>query len=110
MLMKRLDDSAKATEMIHAIDKAQAKAATELKHAIDDIADDPRLDPDEKISRLNGFEAALQNADSSDAGFAKAYAIRDSMTETHIDARHCVDLLRAFKQDAVKSQIGRAHV
>ena len=70
--------------------------------AIDDIADNPRLDPDEKISRLEGFEAALRNPDSSDAGFAKAHAIRDSMIATHVDARHCVDLLRAFKQDAVK--------
>lgn len=70
--------------------------------AIDDIADDPRLDPDEKIRRLDGFETALRNPDSSDAGFAKAHAIRDSMIATQIDVRHCVDLLRAFKQDAVK--------
>ncbi len=72
--------------------------------AIDDIADNPGLEPEEKISRLEGFEAALQGRDSSDTGFAKAHAIRDSMAATHVDARHCIDLLHAFKQDAVKSR------
>jgi len=72
--------------------------------AIDDIADNPLLDPADKVSRLDGFEAALRDPNSSDAGFAKAHAIRDSMTATDVDARHCVDLLRAFKQDAVKNR------
>lgn len=72
--------------------------------AIDDIADDPLLDPAVKIARLEGFETALKSPDSSDAGFAKAHAIRDSMIATQVDARHCIDLLRAFKQDAVKNR------
>jgi squalene synthase HpnC len=72
--------------------------------AIDDIADNPGLGRQEKISRLEGFEAALRNPHSSDAVFAKAHAIRDSMTATNVDARHCIDLLCAFKQDAVKNR------
>ena len=64
---------------------------------IDDIADNPLLDPEDKISRLDGFAAALQGPDSSDPGFAKAHAIRDSMIATRVDARHCIDLLSAFK-------------
>jgi squalene synthase HpnC len=72
--------------------------------AIDDIADNPELAPEEKIRRLDGFEAALRNPDSSDAGYVTAHAMRDTMAETRIDARHCIDLLRAFKQDAVKNR------
>lgn len=72
--------------------------------AIDDIADNPRLEGHEKISRLNGFEAALRDPDSSAAGFAKAHAIRDSMTATNVAARHCIDLLGAFRQDATKNR------
>ena len=72
--------------------------------AIDDIADNPRLEGHEKISRLNGCEAALRDPDSSAAGFAKAHAIRDSMTATNVAARHCIDLLGAFRQDATKNR------
>jgi phytoene/squalene synthetase len=46
----------------------------------------------------------LRDPDSSAAGFATAHAMRAAMAETRIDARHCIDLLRAFKQDAVKNR------
>jgi len=72
--------------------------------AIDDIADDPDLAPAEKITRLDGFAAALRDPGGADPAFAKANAIRDSMTATNVDPRHCLDLIAAFKQDAVKSR------
>jgi squalene synthase HpnC len=70
--------------------------------AIDDIADNPALAPDDKVARLDGFEKAVLGAELSDPAFAKAHAIRESMAATGVDARHCVDLVAAFKQDAVK--------
>lgn len=70
--------------------------------AIDDIADDPGLEPDEKIRRLDGFARAVSVVDSSDPAFHKAHAIRRSLDETRVTHRHCVDLTRAFKQDATK--------
>ena len=70
--------------------------------AIDDIADDPILAPDEKIRRLDGFARAVSALDTADPAFDKAHEIRRSLDETGVTHRHCVDLTRAFKQDAVK--------
>jgi squalene synthase HpnC len=70
--------------------------------AIDDIADNPALSADDKIARLSGFETALHDTDGDDPDYAKANAIRDSMAATGVDPQHCLDLIAAFKQDAVK--------
>lgn len=69
--------------------------------AIDDIADDPKLPSDEKIARLTGFEAALLGREHGE-GFAKAHAMRKTLTTTGISVRHCLDLISAFKQDAAQ--------
>ena len=71
--------------------------------AIDDIADNPDLDPDEKVARLDGFDRALLG-ETDDPAYAKAHRIRETMAETGQVIRHCRDLLIAFKQDAVKSR------
>ena len=70
--------------------------------AIDDIADNPALSPDDKIARLDGFANAVAGGDTPGPAFRKAHAIRRSLTETGVTPRHCVDLTLAFKQDAVK--------
>ena len=70
--------------------------------AIDDIADNPQLEPAEKIRRLEGFAQAVSGAEPADAAFEKAHDIRRSLAETGVSHRHCVDLTRAFRQDAVK--------
>ncbi len=69
--------------------------------AIDDIADDSVLVAEEKVARLSAFEEALLGR-RVDAGLAKAIAMRASLAETGADPRHCLDLISAFKQDAVK--------
>ncbi|NJO55330.1 MAG: squalene synthase HpnC, partial [Rhodospirillales bacterium] len=69
--------------------------------AIDDIADNPKVAPTEKISRLDGFAAAILGQ-NSDPAFAKAHAMRESLTETGVTAQHCLDLISAFQQDAIK--------
>ena len=71
--------------------------------AIDDIADNPDLDPDEKVARLDGFDRALLG-ETGDPAYARAHLIRETMAETGQVIRHCRDLLIAFKQDAVKSR------
>ena len=70
--------------------------------AIDDIADDPDLEPQEKIGRLDRFARAVAGNDTGDPALRKAHEIRFSLKETGVTHRHCVDLTRAFKQDAVK--------
>ena len=68
----------------------------------DDIADNPVLTPEEKINRLDGYEAVLLGQDSDDAEYEKAKQMRVSLAETGVPPQHCVDLLAAFKQDATK--------
>lgn len=74
--------------------------------AIDDIADDPHLAPVVKIERLERFARAVTGQDSDDPALRKAHQIRRSLQETGVTHRHCVDLTRAFRQDAVQSRYG----
>ena len=71
--------------------------------AIDDIADNPALDPDDKIARLDGFDRALVG-ETDDPAYEKAHRVRETMAQTGQVVRHCRDLIVAFKQDAVKSR------
>ncbi len=70
--------------------------------AIDDIADNSALSPDDKIARLEGFANAVTGTGAPEPAFHKAHAIRRSLATTGVTPRHCVDLTLAFKQDAVK--------
>ncbi len=73
--------------------------------AIDDIADDPDLQPHDKVARLEAMEAGITGeADPQAPGLEKARAMRDSLLATNITTRHCQDLVSAFKQDAVKGR------
>ena len=72
--------------------------------AIDDIADNPALSCDEKISRLRDFDAALRGETGYGAGFEKAHALRDSMAATGVTTKHGSDLVLAFIQDAQKNR------
>ncbi|MBX7200286.1 MAG: squalene synthase HpnC [Rhodospirillaceae bacterium] len=76
--------------------------------AIDDIADNPDLGPEDKIRRLDGFAQALVNG-SGDPDYAKADALRGTLAKTGISARHGLDLISAFKQDAVKNRYADWH-
>jgi squalene synthase HpnC len=77
----------------------------DFARAIDDIADDPDLPPQEKVGRLEAMEAGLTGAaDPKAPGLEKARAIRESLLATNITTRHCQDLVSAFKQDAVKGR------
>lgn len=70
--------------------------------AADDIADDPALSSDDKVARLTAFGEALESGDGDPALFAKAHRLRASLDATGVPRRHGLDLLSAFKQDAVK--------
>ncbi len=72
--------------------------------AIDDIADDPDLEPADKIRRLNAFDAALKGEDGYGAAYEKAHALRRSMLETGVPTAHGSHLVAAFVQDAEKNR------
>ncbi len=77
--------------------------------AIDDIADSPDLSADEKIARLDDFARVLQGIGADHDDFEKAAAMRASLASTDIRPDHCLDLIRAFKQDAVKNRYKSWH-
>jgi farnesyl-diphosphate farnesyltransferase len=68
----------------------------------DDIADNPDLAPDDKVARLARMGAVLQGTPADDA--PAAVAMRASLAETKLTPQHCLDLLRAFTQDATKTR------
>lgn len=72
--------------------------------AIDDIADNADLAPEAKVARLDGFSQALRGEIGDDPRYAKAHAMRRCLQQTGIANRHCLDLISAFKQDAVKTR------
>ncbi|MGF1607281.1 MAG: squalene synthase HpnC [Rhodothalassiaceae bacterium] len=71
--------------------------------AIDDVADTAVLGAEEKIARLEGFAAALEN-DPPGPGYDKAVALHHSLAATGVPTQHGHDLISAFKQDAVKTR------
>ncbi len=66
----------------------------------DDIADDPALDPADKVARLDRMEAVLLG--DAGSGSPSASALHASLAQTGVTPRHAQDLLRAFRQDATK--------
>jgi len=75
----------------------------QFARAIDDIADNPDLAADEKIARLQVFSNVLCGS-ITDASLKTATNMRNSLLETGVSFDHCLDLIRAFKQDAVKNR------
>lgn len=73
--------------------------------AADDIADDGARDPNQKIADLDAMEAALSGvatAAPQSPTEQKALRLRQSMAETGVPIGHGAELLRAFRQDALK--------
>ncbi len=71
--------------------------------AIDDIADNPDLAPDDKAARLAGMEQAL-TSESPGPGYETAVRLKESLEQTDVPARHGCDLVSAFIQDAYKGR------
>lgn len=69
--------------------------------AIDDVADNAERTAADKTDALEGFAQAIQGQ-NNDPAFAKAHDMRASLLATRVTPKHCLDLISAFKQDAVK--------
>jgi len=72
--------------------------------AADDIADSPALSAEEKITRLDGIKAALMGEPAAGQAFPQARSMAASLKQSGVSSRHCMDLLAAFRQDAVKTR------
>ena len=62
----------------------------------------PRWIRTTRSSVWTGFVRAVTGGETADPAFRKAHDLRRSLAETRVTHRHCVDLIRAFKQDATK--------
>jgi hydroxysqualene synthase len=74
--------------------------------AADDVADHPRLSPDEKLRTLNVLEAAVTGRGPADP---EAEPLRLALTERGLSAKHATDLLDAFRMDARKTRYADWH-
>ncbi len=73
--------------------------------AIDDIADNPSLPAEEKLARLDLMAAALRGETGRGAPPpAAAQRLRASLLETGLPFSVALDLVSAFRQDAVKNR------
>lgn len=69
----------------------------------DDIADNPALEPADKVGRLETMAAVASGSPEADGRASPAAAgLRASLTESGVSLRHALDLLEAFKLDATK--------
>src|SRR5918992_3678465 len=82
--------------------RPHVRAFYDFVRAADDVADNPGLAPGDKLARLHRFAAALTGTEQDASGLPKAVALRASLAATGVTARHALDLLAAFKQDATK--------
>ena len=73
----------------------------EFVRTADDIADHAALAAGEKLARLDRLEASLLGDRDDDAA---GVALRRALHERGLSPQHAQDLLRAFRQDAVKSR------
>lgn len=67
----------------------------------DDVADSTMLTPEEKLAGLDLFEDTLLGRSN---GVEAALPLRDALARRELSPRHALDLLHAFRQDAVKSR------
>ncbi|MEM7224727.1 MAG: squalene synthase HpnC [Pseudomonadota bacterium] len=70
--------------------------------AIDDIADNPALAPEEKIARLDRMAEGVTGRAADDPAVATAQRLYESLMETNVSPQRGTDLVAAFKQDATK--------
>ncbi len=73
-----------------------------IARTTDDIADNQDLSPEEKLRRLEAFEAAVKGEAAGGAVPASAQRMRESLAATGLGPRHVIDIVAAFKQDATK--------
>jgi squalene synthase HpnC len=79
--------------------RATVLAYYRFARGADDVADSPTLTPDEKLAGLDRFEATLTGRDDTEPA---ALPLRAALAATGLGPRHALDLLTAFRMDAVK--------
>jgi squalene synthase HpnC len=89
-----------ASRLIRPRYRAAILAFYNFVRAADDIADSPVHAAAKKIALLDRLEADLIGG----TGDPRAKALRRALDDHHLDERHALDLLAAFRLDATKSR------
>ncbi|NTU76545.1 MAG: squalene synthase HpnC [Alphaproteobacteria bacterium] len=82
--------------------RAHVHAFYVFARSADDISDNPLLNPQEKMERLNRFAGAL--LDKTDSSIPSVLPLRASLRATGVSPQHALDLLTAFKRDAFQTR------
>ncbi len=90
------------SRLIRAALRPHVHAFYDFARNADDIADDPALPSDEKMRRLDLMGLVLIG--DAEAGRPSASRLRESLEQTGVSPQHALDLLQAFRQDAVKTR------
>jgi farnesyl-diphosphate farnesyltransferase len=98
----RGDENFPVGVLIHPKLRPHVHAYYSFARNADDIADNPSLTPEQKISRLDRMDMVLSGAVAS--GSPSASRLRQSLTEMCMPATHARELLIAFRQDATKAR------
>ncbi|MFA5041005.1 MAG: squalene synthase HpnC [Bdellovibrionales bacterium] len=80
--------------------RPHVRAFYNFARAADDISDSPSLNAQEKISRLETFAVTLLDDNKND--IPAAVELRRSLRQTGVSPQHSLDLLTAFKRDAIQ--------
>ncbi len=88
-----------ASHFIQAKHRGPILAFYRFVRAADDIADHPRLEPQQKLDMLDQLDAALTGTGPSDP---EAEPLKRALAERGLAPRHALDLLDAFRMDATK--------
>jgi squalene synthase HpnC len=90
-----------ASALIAPRHRAAIMAYYRFARSADDVADDPSLTPKEKLFAFDDFESTVKGKTNV---IADAVPLRLALQERNLQPRHALDLLRAFRMDAVKKR------
>jgi hydroxysqualene synthase len=94
-----------ASRLIAARHRPVVLAFYRVARLADDIADHPAAAPADKLARLTAIESSLSGAEDDIPGAVpQAAALRRALAERGLTDRHILDLLEAFRRDAVNSR------
>lgn len=88
-----------ASLLIHPRHRGIILAFYRFARTADDIADHPTATADTKLALLERMEDGLSGQGQAPP---EAAALKDALAEAGLSARHALDLLEAFRRDAVK--------
>lgn len=92
------------SRLLPAATRSQVAAFYRFARVADDVADDPKLLPEEKVALLDGMDAALQGASESGPRSQPASVLRRVLLEKGVTVEQPRALLVAFRRDALRNQ------